>query len=152
MSLHIRVPAETIPKMIMILKVPYHPDYAGFTHRTRNAQHLILHKMRSSRCLSFFENVYASRLIISSRIATRGLHKTTVRHTDGVYTALTEMRVRTPWIEALRTQQKDGIDPRKKSAQPATPPARDLTPKKMSDSYHRVVCTIAAPVLYCLAN
>ncbi|CAF9920726.1 MAG: hypothetical protein HETSPECPRED_004344 [Heterodermia speciosa] len=99
--------------------------------------------MRSSRCLRLFENIYASRWITSSRITTRELHKTAVRQTDGVYTALTEMRVKTPWIEALRKQQKDGIDPRKKSDQHATPSDRDLTPKKMSDSYHRVVIPLA---------
>ena len=49
------------------------------------------------------------------------------------------MRVRTPWIEALRKKREEGIDPTKKSDTPETPPNRDLRPKKMSDSYHRVV-------------
>lgn len=49
------------------------------------------------------------------------------------------MRVRTPWIEALRKKQEEGIDPTKKSDTPATPPKRDLTSKRMSESYHRVV-------------
>ena len=49
------------------------------------------------------------------------------------------MRVRTPWIEALRKKRGEGIDPIKKSNTPATPPDRDLKPKKMSDSFHRVV-------------
>lgn len=71
----------------------------------------------------------------------RKLHATAIRNTDGVFNALTEMRVNTPWIEALRKQQQNGIDPRGKSDKPATPPDRDLTPKKMSDSYHRVVST-----------
>ena len=121
-------------------------------HRTGTAQHLILLKMPSSRCLRLFENIYPSRRIVSSRLPTRKLHKTTARQTDGVYTELTEMRVKTPWIEALRKQQKNGIDPTKKSDQPTTPPDRDLTSKKMSDSYHRVVCTIMTAVLYRLAN
>ena len=69
----------------------------------------------------------------------RKLHVTTPRHTDGVYQALTEMRVKTPYIEALRKQRQEGIDPTKKGDTPATPPDRDLTPKKMSESFHRVV-------------
>jgi len=51
------------------------------------------------------------------------------------------MRVRTPWVEALRKQREEGIDPTKKSSTPATPSDRDLKPKKMSDSFHRVVRT-----------
>jgi len=67
------------------------------------------------------------------------LHATPSLLTDGVYKDLTEMRVRTPWIEALRKQRQEGIDPTKKSGTSATPADRDLTPKKMSDSFHRVV-------------
>ena len=49
------------------------------------------------------------------------------------------MRVRTPWIEALRKR-----DANEKTANgsvvPPAPPARDASkPKKMSDSYHKVV-------------
>ena len=51
------------------------------------------------------------------------------------------MRVRTPWVEALQKKREEGIDPTKKSNTPATPPDRDLKPKKMSDSFHRVVNT-----------
>ncbi|KAI4125385.1 MAG: hypothetical protein LQ338_004278 [Usnochroma carphineum] len=53
------------------------------------------------------------------------------------------MRVRTPWIEALKKKQEEGIDPTKKSSTPATPSNRDLTPKRMADSYHRVVIPLA---------
>ena len=69
----------------------------------------------------------------------RCLHSSIPLRTDGVYKALTEMRVNTPWIEALRKQREHGIDPTKKSDTPATPSDRDLSPKKMSNSYHRVV-------------
>lgn len=55
---------------------------------------------------------------------------------DGVYNELTEMRVRTPWIEALRKQKEQGVELSRKSNTPAD---RDLTPRKMSDSFHRVV-------------
>ncbi|KAI4110874.1 MAG: hypothetical protein LQ345_006911 [Seirophora villosa] len=53
------------------------------------------------------------------------------------------MRVRTPWVEALRKKQEEGIDPTKKSDVAATPSDRDLTPKRMADSYHRVVIPLA---------
>jgi len=49
------------------------------------------------------------------------------------------MRVRTPWVEALRKQREEGINPTEKSSRPAKPSNRDLKPKKMSDSFHRVV-------------
>ncbi|KAL8824263.1 MAG: hypothetical protein Q9191_005174 [Dirinaria sp. TL-2023a] len=53
------------------------------------------------------------------------------------------MRVKTPWIEALRRQKEEGVDPTKKSGTTASPSTRDLTPKKMSDSFHRVVIPLA---------
>ncbi|KAL8816139.1 MAG: hypothetical protein Q9223_004807 [Gallowayella weberi] len=80
---------------------------------------------------------------IPSSKGIRQLHVSPRCPTDGVFKELTEMRVRTPWIEALRKREKDGIDPTKKSSIPATPPDRDLTPKSMSDSYHRVVIPLA---------
>ncbi|KAL9098741.1 MAG: hypothetical protein Q9163_005656 [Psora crenata] len=49
------------------------------------------------------------------------------------------MRVRTPWIEALRKQKEDDNDPTKESGKPATPSNRDLKPKKISESFHRVI-------------
>ena len=71
--------------------------------------------------------------------AIRRLHTSPIYCTDGVYKDLTAMRVRTPWVEALRKKREEGIDPTKKSNTPAAPPDRDLKPKKMSDSFHRVV-------------
>ncbi|KAL9121967.1 MAG: hypothetical protein Q9187_001479 [Circinaria calcarea] len=53
------------------------------------------------------------------------------------------MRVKTPWIEALRRKREEGIDPTKKSSVPATPSDRDLTPKRMSESYYRQVLPLA---------
>lgn len=76
--------------------------------------------------------------------ATRQLHTSPTYRTDGVYKDLTAMRVRTPWIEALRKKRVEGIDPTKKSHTPETPPDRDLKPKKMSDSFHRVVYMAAS--------
>ncbi|KAI4104086.1 MAG: hypothetical protein LQ339_003939 [Xanthoria mediterranea] len=74
---------------------------------------------------------------------TRQLHLSPRWQTDGVFKELTEMRVRTPWIEALRKKEEEGIDPTQRSNTPATPPNRDLAPKSMSDSYHRVVIPLA---------
>jgi acyl-coenzyme A thioesterase 9 len=57
--------------------------------------------------------------------------------TDGVYKALTEMRIRTPWIEALRKcKGEDGG----LSSDPIDNVKPDLTPKKMSDSFVKFVC------------
>ena len=72
-------------------------------------------------------------------IALRRFHATTYCSTDGVYTGLTNMRVTTPWVEALRKQGEEGSDPTKPSNTPITPPDLDRKPKKMSDSFHRVV-------------
>ncbi|KAL8979995.1 MAG: hypothetical protein Q9205_004809 [Flavoplaca limonia] len=76
-------------------------------------------------------------------MAKRQLHPSPTWQTDGVFKELTEMRVRTPWIEALRKKEEEGIDPTQRSNNPATPSNRDLTPKRMLDSYHRVVIPLA---------
>jgi len=69
-------------------------------------------------------------------------------HTDGVFRALTENRVQTPWVEAFERQQKEGHDPTKPSG-PSLDKERDLSPKKMSDSYHSVVSTsYLAPCIF----
>jgi hypothetical protein len=71
----------------------------------------------------------------------RGFRCSINQQTDGVYKALTEMRVRTPWIEALR-QNRD-YDGEESSSQehksPSQPVKPDLTPKRMSDSYFKCV-------------
>lgn len=64
---------------------------------------------------------------------------TSHKATDGVFRALTESRVQTPWIEALRRKQRKGEDPSQPSGKSQVPADRKLEPKKMSDSYHRVV-------------
>lgn len=70
---------------------------------------------------------------------TRQLHITLPRSTDGVFHELTNMRIKTPWIEALRRQREGGIDLIGRSSTSSVLVDRDLTPKKMSDSFHRVV-------------
>jgi len=49
----------------------------------------------------------------------------------GVFAGIASSRMTTPWIDAYNHQHEKG-DP-----QPA--PARDMSPKKMSDSYHKMV-------------
>ncbi|KAI2617845.1 Thioesterase/thiol ester dehydrase-isomerase [Hypoxylon sp. NC1633] len=65
----------------------------------------------------------------------RCLHGTATRHTDGVFRGLTDNRLSMPWIEAWRLQQEG----KNVASDEARAQERDLTPKKMSDSYHRVV-------------
>ncbi|KAG8527965.1 uncharacterized protein KY384_006881 [Bacidia gigantensis] len=59
--------------------------------------------------------------------------------TDGVYQDLTNMRVRMPWIQALREQREAAGRPISGQVASGQPSAPDLKPKKMSDSYHKVV-------------
>ena len=79
-------------------------------------------------------------------LQSRQLQTTSVCSTDGVYKALTEMRVKTPWIEALRKQRKQGSDPITTSDTSAEAAERDLRPKKMSESYHRVVRNLTGKI------
>lgn len=65
----------------------------------------------------------------------RSLQTTSRRGTDGVFRGLTDGRLPTPWIEAFNKQQAG----KETAAKETKPRERDLTPKRMSDSYHRVV-------------
>lgn len=68
-------------------------------------------------------------------LQTRRLRTSVPRATDGVFRGLTDGRLPTPWIEAFRKQKAlQGT-----AAREARPQPRDLSPRKMSDSYHRVV-------------
>ncbi|KAJ9603329.1 hypothetical protein H2200_012107 [Cladophialophora chaetospira] len=62
----------------------------------------------------------------------RGFHATSTTRTDGVYKELTEMRVRTPWIQALKERKEAEQHPRTSAERSVKP---DLTPKRMQDSY-----------------
>ena len=55
------------------------------------------------------------------------------------YQELTAMRVRIPFVEALRRQQDMSSGSRAASEGAEAQPKRDISPKRMSDSYHRVV-------------
>lgn len=60
--------------------------------------------------------------------------------TDGVYKQLTEMRVRTPWIEALRRSRETGTQ---SAAAAHDPPKPDLTPQSMAGSHFSFVLPLA---------
>ena len=87
--------------------------------------------------LGYFARSTSERLVTG--LSRRQFTACATRSTDGVFRALTENRVRTPWVEALRKQREDGTDPTKASGKPETPSDRDLSPRSMSDSYHSVV-------------
>ncbi|KAI9831434.1 MAG: hypothetical protein M1819_005033 [Sarea resinae] len=72
-----------------------------------------------------------------------GLHTSPRSATDGVYAGLTEMRVQIPWVEALRRKRDEGHDPSVPGPKPSTAPNRKLEPKRMADSFHRVVLPLA---------
>ena len=91
--------------------------------------------------LRFFARAKPSQSIPGCVPARRQFATSATRSTDGVFRALTENRVRTPWIEALTKKQQEGKDPSRASGIPETPSDRDLSPRSMSDSYHSVVCS-----------
>ena len=87
--------------------------------RTSHISHLTI-TMRTSRLAR-----------VLARGASRHISTSAPRRTDGVFRAITEQRMQVPWVEALR---------RRDAPTPAAPTVKpDLTPKKMSDSYHSVI-------------
>ena len=69
----------------------------------------------------------------------RCVHTTPTLRTDGVFRGLADTRLPMPWIQALRAQ-KDG---KSTGHSETSQKERDLTPKKMSDSYHRIILPLA---------
>jgi acyl-coenzyme A thioesterase 9 len=53
------------------------------------------------------------------------------------------MRVRTPWVKALQQQKADNKPSGEPSGQSEVPKDRDLSPKRMSESYHSVILPLA---------
>ncbi|KAL2355627.1 HotDog domain-containing protein [Cryomyces antarcticus] len=98
---------------------------------------------RRTACSKLLNAIYPARptqvVARPYRLLDRKLHTTARCSTDGVFRALTESRIETPWIEALRKKQHEDLDPSKPSGKPESPTNRNLEPKKMSDSYHSVV-------------
>ena len=86
----------------------------------------------------------------------RRIHVSSRWGTDGVYRDLTNMRVKIPWVEALRKQNESEpsspIDTENSSSSsPSSLPNRHLTAKKMSDSFHsvvrRILCNVRGDLL-----
>jgi acyl-coenzyme A thioesterase 9 len=100
-----------------------------------------LHRLRSTRAYECPRHL--PRLISVSALKPRTFHTTSTQQTDGVFRALTEQRVRTPWIEALRKQQAEGTTPGQASGKQEVPSNRDLSPKRMEESYHSVILPLA---------
>lgn len=71
----------------------------------------------------------------ATKMTTRCFRVTTFNSTDGVFRGLTDERLPMPWIEAWRKQQEG----KGTIASETEPQERDMSPRKMSDSYHRVV-------------
>ena len=93
--------------------------------------------------LNFFAGTQCTKQIPAIYPTIRAFHASSAQRTDGVFKELTAQRLRTPWIEALRKQQAAGKGPSQASETPQTPKERDLTPKKMTDSFHKVVLPLA---------
>lgn len=62
---------------------------------------------------------------------------------DGVYNEIRIMKLQKPWLQAL-AEKETGIPA---SVDPEPVPQEKLTPKRMNDSYHELVLSIAAPPL-----
>ena len=72
---------------------------------------------------------------VMNQLQARSLQTTSPRATDGVFRGLLDNSMLTPWIEAFHKQQAgQGAGPEE-----PRPVERDLSPRKMSSSYHRVV-------------
>ncbi|KAK5733188.1 hypothetical protein LTR17_009930 [Elasticomyces elasticus] len=97
---------------------------------------------RSSSLRTLLRSKLAVRSPLLQR-QTRQFSVTATRPTDGVFRDLTDQRVQTPWIEAFRKRQMEGEDAAQGKGEPRTPKERDLSPKKMSDSYHSVILPLA---------
>lgn len=73
----------------------------------------------------------------------RTFSSSTSNQTDGVFRELTAQRLQTPWIEALRKQQAEAKAGTATADAPRVPKERELKPKRMDDSYHKVVLPLA---------
>ncbi|KAL9612116.1 MAG: hypothetical protein Q9167_003268 [Letrouitia subvulpina] len=98
--------------------------------------------LQLSHCLRHVHIPQYSQLV-KYLVVLRQFHATPIKGTDGVFKGLTEMRVRTPWIDALRKKQEESRDSSQHLGASGSSSNQDLTPKKMSDSYHRVVIPLA---------
>lgn len=94
------------------------------------------------RATCFSSRLLCSFLKSSSlplHVRRRWLSLTPDKRTDGVFRELTAQRTQIPWIEAFRKKQQEGHQGPDQGAQQSSPQERDLSPKKMKDSYYSVV-------------
>lgn len=119
--------------------------FLGSSRSTPSQQHAMSLSARLAlqRTIHGLRGQCAQPNAILSSATRRSFSCSSVRRTDGVFRELTSMRVRTPWVEAFRRQQQEGQHPGKPSEKSTVPKNRDLTPKRMSDSYHSVVLPLA---------
>ena len=78
-------------------------------------------------------SVPSLRRISYTILARRRFHRSHVDLEQRAFEGLTQSRITTPWLDALENQKK-GI-----SQSPTKIEQQDLSPKKMSDTYHRAV-------------
>ena len=122
------------------------PDDAALQMLTRTTQHtrigLDSHAVAMTRkcALRLLQAVLRPAVLQSEAHSVvqpkRSFHPTQSQATDGVYEAITKMRTRTPWIEALRESMQHGKQPGSDHTEPVK---LDLTPKTMSNSFVRFV-------------
>ncbi|OIW23397.1 acyl-thioesterase [Coniochaeta ligniaria NRRL 30616] len=92
-------------------------------------------KLAKGSLYSVIAGVHGTRASPAVRVPMRWFRAGPSRPTDGVFRGLTDSRLSIPWIQAFRLQQEGqslGLEEEHHRV-------RDLSPKKMSDSYHRVV-------------
>ncbi|KAG9249039.1 acyl-coenzyme A thioesterase 9 [Calycina marina] len=106
-------------------------DYRALLPNTTNAM--------ANKAPSLTRLVFHTAPRTIQRVPRRRFSAAAKRCTDGVYSELTAMRIRTPFIEAFKKQQEN------KLAKPISTDnfERDLSPKRMSDSFHRVILPLA---------
>ncbi len=121
-------------------------DSKHIFHRVLRARTSLIQYCQPQR--SFLQIRFPSSLLRPHQITCSGSRQfcsSPVFRSDGVYKELTNMRVKTPWIEALRAQQAATHGSKKEPNETKSPPMRVLKPKKMSESFHRGVGLLSRP-------
>ena len=131
---------------VAVHKVALYPS----SHASLQARYI---SMASRAPIARLTRQYGRLAKRETSLTVRSFSTTPRTRTDGVFRELTDQRVQMPWIEAFRKQQRAGHAQPQDSGVPQTPKDRDLSPKKMGDSYHSVVrpptkrSIISVPVL-----
>lgn len=109
---------------------------SGATVQSCSSARYLLRRTQTFTPWRLHLNVSPSALVTRS-VSHRGLRTSAPLHTDGVFRGLIDDRLPTPWIEAFR-DLKEGKGPAG-SPEDEAAGERDLSPKRMKDSHHRVV-------------